>query len=67
MLRKRDSKNKGKISWMQEGVACFERTCCVQGRFQVGLNYWRERESFEKKGANGFKQSVKICQINEIC
>ena len=52
---------------MQEGVACFERTCCVQGRFQVGLNYWRERESFEKKGANGFKQSVKICQINEIC
>lgn len=48
-------------------MACFERAACVQGRFQLGLNYWRKRESFERKGANGFKKSLKICQINEIC
>lgn len=48
-------------------MACFERACYVQGRFLLGLNHWRKRESFERKGVNGFKKSLKICEINEIC
>lgn len=48
-------------------MACFKRACCVQGRFQLGLNYWGKRESFERRRANGFKKSLTIFQINEIC
>lgn len=56
-----------RILWIWKGMVCSERACCVQGRFLLSLNHWSKRESFERKGLNGFKKCLKIFQINEIC
>lgn len=62
----RDRKDKGRILWIQEEVSCFKRAYYVQGRFQLGLNFWRKGKRFERKGTDRFKKSLEICQVNKI-